>query len=75
MAKKILIASGDSWTGGTYWDKPNSYPYWPEILADKLNMDYINVGRGGKGNEFIYNKMVDTLCVTKTKRVGVAICL
>ena len=48
MAKKILIASGDSWTGGTHRDKPNSYPYWPEILADKLNMDYINFGRGEK---------------------------
>ena len=75
MAKKILIASGDSWTGGTHRDKPNSYPYWPEILADKLNMDYINFGRGGKGNEFIYNNMLDALCVTKTIRGGLAICL
>ena len=24
--KKILIAYGDSWTGGTHRDKPNSYP-------------------------------------------------
>lgn len=75
MDKKILIASGDSWTGGAYWSEPDSYPYWPEILANKLGMDYINVGRGGKGNEFIYNQMVDTLCSTKTKRVGLAICL
>lgn len=75
MAKKILIASGDSWTAGTNPLKPDSYPYWPEILANKLGMDYINVGRGGKGNEFIYNQMVDTLCSTKTKRVGLAICL
>ena len=75
MAKKILIASGDSWTGGTNPLKPDSYPYWPEILANKLGMDYINVGRGGKGNEFIYNQMVDTLCSTKSKRVGLAICL
>jgi len=75
MAKKILIASGDSWTGGTNLLKPDSYPYWPEILANKLDMDYINVGRSGKGNEFIYNQMVDTLCSTKSKRVGLAICL
>ena len=75
MAKKILIASGDSWTGGTNPLKPDSYPYWPEILANKLDMDCINVGRGGKGNEFIYNQMVDTLCSTKTKRVGLAICV
>ena len=70
--RKVLIASGDSWTGGSKF-KPDSFPYWPEILADKLNMDFINVGRGGKGNEFIYNKMVDELC--ETKKIGLAVCL
>ena len=42
MSRKILIASGDSWTGGSNPLKPESYPYWPEILANKLGMDYIN---------------------------------
>ena len=77
MTKKILIASGDSWTGGDKYryQTRKEYPYWPEILANKLGMAYINVGRGGRGNEFIYNQMVDTLCSTKNKRVGLAICL
>ena len=73
MVKKILIASGDSWTGGSKHQKKDPFPYWPEILANKLNMNYINVGKGGMGNEFIYNQMIDTLCTTK--RIGLAICL
>ena len=73
FTRKILIASGDSWTGGSKHQIKDPFPYWPEILANKLNMKYINVGKGGKGNEFIYNHMIDTLCVTK--QVGFAVCL
>ena len=70
--QKILIASGDSWT---IIGINQTLTRIGRNFTDKLNMDYINFGRGGKGNEFIYNKMVDALCVTKTKRVGLAICL
>ena len=73
FTRKVLIASGDSWTGGSREQEKDPYPYWPEILANKLNMKCINVGRGGKGNEFIYNHMIDTLCVTK--QVGLAVCV
>ena len=73
-SRKVLIASGDSWTGGSgYKQKKDPFPYWPEVLANKLDMDFINVARGGKGNEFIYNHMIDTLCTTK--RIGLSICL
>ena len=73
MFKKILIASGDSWTGGSKHQKKDPFPRWPEILANKLNMDCINVGKGGTGNEFIYNQIIDKLCATR--RIGLAICL
>ena len=48
FTRKVLIASGDSWT-----KEKRSFPHWPEILANKLDMKYINVGCAGKGNEFI----------------------
>ena len=70
--RKVLIASGDSWTGGSKFE-PDSFPYWPEILADKLDMDFINVGQSGKGNEFIYTRMIDKLC--ETKKIGLSVCL
>jgi len=76
--KKILVVSGCSWTEHftTSSISPNvdhNFPRWPQVLADKLNMDVINVSRSGAGNEFIYNRMIDTLCTTKN--VHLAICL
>ena len=68
FTRKVLIASGDSWT-----KEKRSFPHWPEILANKLDMKYINLGCAGKGNEFIYNNMIDTLCTTR--QIGLSICL
>ena len=65
FTRKVLIASGDSWTAGL--------SKWPEILADKLNMECVNVGKGGRGNEFIHDSIIDKLC--KSKNIGLAICM
>ena len=73
--KKILIASGCSFTEKNFistfhpemdctWDK------WPELLAQKLNMDCINLGSRGAGNEYIYNSIVQRLLKIKKNRVG-----
>ena len=73
--KKILIASGCSFTEKNFkstfhpemdctWDK------WPELLAQKLDMDCINLGSRGAGNEYIYNSIVQRLLKTKKNRVG-----
>ena len=35
------------------------FPLWSEIIADKMNMDYINLGCGGRGNQWIYDRVVD----------------
>ena len=73
MIKKKLIVSGDSWTGGSKYLQPDPYPYWPEILADKLNMICVNVAKGGMGNEFIYSSVIDKLCTNKN--IGLTICM
>ncbi len=48
------------------------FPLWPEVLANKLGMKYLNVGRGGSGNEFIYNRMIDALI--EEDNIGFAVC-
>ena len=45
--------------------------FWPENLGEMLNMDVVNLGLAGVGNEFIYNRIVDKL--SSTKDVGLAI--
>ena len=48
-----------------------AYTLWPKYLADMLGMDVINVGLGGRGNEFIYNHIIDKL--SSVKNVGLTI--
>ena len=63
MSSKNILCCGDSWTAGqTTGDGPmvcDFFPLWPEVLAEKLNMGYVNLGCGGRGNEWIYNRIVD----------------
>ena len=67
MSKKKLVVSGDSWTAGSLDSRENGhvleFPLWPEYFGEMLNMDVINVSFVGKGNEFIYNSIVDKLAV------------
>ena len=71
MSKKILLVSGDSFTAGSA--KIGQTYVWPDVLADKLDMQCVNVGRGGVGNEFIHNMMIDAMCEYENK-IGLAIC-
>ena len=63
---KYLICSGDSFTDH-YWrstehpEMDTSWPKWPELLGEKLNMKVINVGSGGQGNEYIYSTLHDVI--------------
>jgi hypothetical protein len=64
--KKFLIISGDSFTDKNYRSSSHpemdtSWPKWPEILAKKLDMNLINLGRSGSGNEYIYSSLQDTI--------------
>ena len=71
IKKGKLIVSGDSWTAGSL--NSGNYRLWPDYLGSMLNMDVFNVGAGGRGNEFIYNNIIDALC--REKNTGLAIAL
>ena len=62
--KKILLVSGDSFTDPEWWSEFHpelevNWPKWPEILAKKLDMDCVNLGKSGAGQEFIYTSLLD----------------
>ena len=63
---KYLICSGDSFTDANYRSSNHpqmdvSWPKWPELLAEKLDMQIINLGRAGQGNEYILSSIQDTI--------------
>ena len=60
MVKKLL-AVGCSYTS----DRPWPFPTWPKLLAEKFNMECINLGCPGRGNEYIYSRTLDTLVTEK----------
>src|SRR6056300_763518 len=62
--KKTLLVSGDSYTDQDWLSEfhpelDTSWPKWPEILAKKLNMNCVNLGKAGAGNEYIYSSLLD----------------
>ncbi len=62
--RKILLVSGDSFTDPNHHSAANpnlhfSWLRWPELLAKKLDMDVINLGRSGSGNKYIYSSLHD----------------
>ena len=73
--KKILLVSGCSFTAEKYESAHHSdlvadWPKWPELLAKKLNMNCINVGQSGAGQEYIYNSLVRNI---NAKNIGLVI--
>ena len=69
--KKKLIVSGCSYTDDyatTQNLKP--FPLWAELLAEKLDMECINVGKIAFGNKAIYSTLIDQ--VVSQKNVGLA---
>lgn len=58
--RKKLLAIGCSYTDNC-WTKTHGFPVWPELLAKKLDWDYLNLGSAGKGNNYIFGKMCDTI--------------
>jgi len=73
-SKGILLVSGcsytdDNWSSNMsslpdYYrgmkDKDgNSWPKWPTILGEKLGLDVVNLAKGGKGNNYIFETLID----------------
>ena len=72
--KKILLVSGCSFTdknfySGVHPEMDTSYPKWPELLAKKLDMDCINLGQNGAGNEYIYSSLLEKI-LEKKDQIG-----
>lgn len=75
MSKKYLIASGCSWTDSGFKSDHHAemncnWPKWPEIVANKLDMKVINVGRSGSGNEGIYSRALDAIASLPSEEIG-----
>ena len=61
---KYILACGDSFTDRDfksveYLDYDCSYKKWPELLANKLDTDVINLGRCGVDNDYIIETAID----------------
>ena len=75
-SRKKLIAIGCSFTEH-YLNNPMSpdfdhnFPRWPQHLADKLDMECVNLGAAGQGNEYILSKLIDT--VLSEKNIGLVV--
>jgi hypothetical protein len=75
-SRKKLIAIGCSFTEHylssiTTPDFDYNFPRWPQHLADKLDMECVNLGQCGSGNKYILSKIVDT--VLTEKNIGLVV--
>src|SRR6056300_1051501 len=76
--KKILLVSGCSNTDKNFYSEIHpeidcSWPKWPELLAEKLNMDCVNLAKSGAGNEYIYSSLLDYITENNTSNIGLVI--
>jgi len=70
MAKNKLIAIGCSYTehyeDSIYADESElNFIRWPQHLADKLDMECVNLGKASMGQEYMVAKLLDTLISEK----------
>ena len=75
-SRKKLIAIGCSFTHHylTSGMNPNTdfdFPRWPQHLADMLDMECVNLGKSGAGNDYILAKTVDV--ALKEKNIGLVV--
>jgi hypothetical protein len=49
----------DCWTGTMWGPEPSKFA-WPQLLADKMNLDCVNLGFPGVSNKYIWNKVLNT---------------
>lgn len=76
---KILLTAGCSWTDKDFISTDTSIPMeqragwnmWPEIIANKMNMKSVNMGKCGADNKHIFDSIVDSLY--KHKEIGMVI--
>ena len=74
-SRKKLIAIGCSYTHHNLrsFRSPNldfDFPRWPQYLADMLDMECVNLGNSGQGNEYMLAKVLD---VIDEKNIGLVV--
>ena len=72
---KKLIVSGCSWGDKNFISSFHpemdcDWPKWPEILAEKVNMEPINLCKSGAGQEYIYSSISDYLQKIPKDEIG-----
>jgi hypothetical protein len=73
-SRKKLIAIGCSFTEHCTITTPDfdyNFPRWPQHLADKLDMECVNLGQCGSGNKQILSKIINT--VLTEKNIGIVV--
>ena len=64
-----LIAIGCSYTehylNSMLTKTKHNFPRWPELLAKKLDMECVNLGLSGMGNEYMISKLLEVIMSKK----------
>ena len=75
---KILLVAGCSYSNEKFSsvhhpDLDVSWPKWPQLLAEKLDMQLINLSESGAGQEYIYSNIIDKLQTIEHSKIGLVI--
>ena len=76
--KKILLVGGCSYSNNRFRsvhhpDLDVSWPKWPQLLAEKLDMQLVNLSESGAGQEYIYSNIIDKLQTIDHSKIGLVI--
>jgi|TARA_Y100000033_G_scaffold30544_1_gene29088 hypothetical protein len=76
--KKILLVAGCSYSNEKFSsvhhpDLDVSWPKWPQLLAEKLDMQLVNLSESGAGQEYIYSNIIDKLQTIDHSKIGLVI--
>jgi hypothetical protein len=76
--KKILLVAGCSYSNDRFGSVHHpeldvSWPKWPQLLADRLDMELINLSESGAGQEYIYSNLIDKLQTIDHSKIGLII--
>jgi hypothetical protein len=73
--RKLLIVGGDSWSdpNDPCYKEFNVKKIWPEMVADFLDYDIINVSKGGAGNNYIHGQVIDAIEANPNRNIVVMV--
>jgi len=76
--KKILLVAGCSYSNEKFRSVHHpeldiDWPLWPELLAEKLDMELVNLSWSGAGQEYIYSNIIDKLQTIDHSKIGYVI--